>query len=191
MSIKKMLLLASMALAAVAFAAPAGASAAEITHEGVPVGAGTEVDMSGTARFTSTIIVPSGIECDVHATLTADNSETGKTAFDVTEESCEGFGFLSGCEVESTELTNNPWVTHVASANTLSITNVVIHGVNDPECFLEEVTLDFPVITATVDDPEAISSVTISGTGKANELSSTASGSLSVVGGDAGTYAIS
>lgn len=189
MSIKKMMLLAGMAMAVVAFAAPAMAVANEMTDEGTPVAAGTEAQLSGTAKFTSIIFfVESGIECNVHATLTAETAETGQTEFEITTSSCKGFGFLNGCEVVADELTGNPWETHVSSSNTLTVTDVTIHSTQDSECAMENIFLQFGEVTATVDDPASISSVTLSGTGMANELSATASGELSVT--PANTYEI-
>jgi len=199
MSMKKIMLLASMALAAVAVMAPATASAQgfQIADAGVPVKTGTKVTLSGTAGFENTTLGV-GVRCTVHATLEAETSTVGHTQFTITTNTCVFTGaFTSGCTTVSDEPvyenagagTHEGWVTEAASANTLSITDVTINATNDGfPCVLGSVELAFEKITATVNNAAAISSVTLSGTGTNGGVSVCAFGTLNVT--PAGTYQI-
>jgi hypothetical protein len=161
MSIKKMALLASMALALVAFAAPATASALEWKHEGKKLAANASISFTGPVGFTSAF---GNVSCETaHGTGVIKPGTTGTiTAFDGTN--CKGSGLLTGCTVDDTAL-GLPWVTHITGAKTFSITGVKIKNVftDDPFCVVDETTLEGS-ITATVDNAAAISSATLSGT---------------------------
>src|SRR4051794_29068172 len=96
---KKAMLLAVSALAAMAVSAPASALAAW-NDAGVPLAANTNVEFKGTASFTS---FAGGISCSTgFAKVTLEPGTTGKvTAFGATEATtkCTTSGLLAGCKV--------------------------------------------------------------------------------------------
>jgi hypothetical protein len=106
MSIKKIALLASMALAAMAVVGTASAAAEtpklyDLEH--------TEVELKGAARFQA---LGSGIECEVHATLTHGSGEGTPlvASLEITTSTCAGYGKIyKECEVESYTLNEQPW----------------------------------------------------------------------------------
>ena len=196
MSIKKMLLVASMALAAVAFAAPGMASAAEWTHEGEPLAEEVTVQFEGTAKFEDQ--EGNGVECtDAYADVDLEPGSTGKvTSFGPTNVSnCHVLGSLgSVCSLEEVTSLALPWEVDVNAANfTITGVHIINHMSGGFFCEVaigsaKEITLSGNV-TATPDNTAAISSITLSGS-----LSSSLGGSVVVSGTmqgtPAGTYGI-
>lgn len=203
MRIKKMLLLTSMALAAIAFAA----ASASATGNGVWVDKGqhveeaAEVSAEGKAKFNT---LGSGIECTVTAEITTagQTASTGIVHFAVDTESCEGFGAtFGGCEVE--EITNTgpngdfTWEYHLTKTPQRIITTGVNIASKLKNCGSDTtVVIAFTTVIATPNNAAEISSATLSSTGgtaKVNggaALPNAASGTLNVLGEDAGTYGI-
>lgn len=196
MSIKKALLLASMALAAIAFAAPASAfgqgEIVDVTNEKT-ITSGTEIDLAGEAEFTS---LGTGIFCDVEATVTADTATTGTTDFTINTPSCEGFGFLyQGCDVVG-DVTSEY---HVDVETTdFTVTNAEIFSdLENCESGLTFTDLTFESVTITPDTygPHGgITTVELSGEGEAHAdpgtLGVEAHGTLHLAPGDADTWDI-
>jgi len=182
--IKKIMLLASMALATAALAAPA--AQAEWLHNGAPLKANATVNLSGTAGFAA----PFGLgtyTCTVHATLVAEPGSTGKvTKFEPTTNTCVGTGILANCKLKS-HSSNVPMIVHAnTTVRTISITNATIKNVYEgANCSQTETHLLFSTVTATPDNGSSISSVKLSGTATNG---TTVSGTLNVT--PAKTYGI-
>jgi hypothetical protein len=151
MNLRKMALLAGMALAAIAFAVPATASAEETpiwlkNHD--PLTEHAELEFAGTAQFETE---EGGIHCnETEGHVTAEPPHTGVvTAFTVETESCEGFGLLEGCELVDHELTNEP-VGHATANTDIEITEVELwNEFAGSGCPVETIELHLPVVTLT------------------------------------------
>lgn len=121
MNLKKVCLLALLALAVLAV--PASALASEWLHEGKPITSHTEFEVSG-SEF---IQVAGGVaNCEVHATVTTEGGATGKvTSYSLTN--CAGvFEELAGCEVAESNAVGLPWAVDVNEEN-LTVTGVRLH----------------------------------------------------------------
>jgi hypothetical protein len=119
---KKMMLLAGMALAVVAFAVPASASAAGYhwtdNHKVVAAGSNITAPFEGKLKFTVNAPIHSTFECEV----TIKVNVTGPTAASITEfapttTKCTGTGFFINCQL-LVDKSNVPW----------SITNTDVSG---------------------------------------------------------------
>jgi hypothetical protein len=185
--IKKMMLLAGMALALVAVAAPASASANWL-HGGNPITTDQTVEFSGPARFFTAL---GGAEATihVHATLKAGTTTAVINKFEATN--CKGTGGLAGTTCTTTAK-GLPWTAHVTPSNQIEITDVELHNLYwaGPHSGGPVATTTLiGDITATPDDAEAISSVSLSSS------NATANGNPAVVEGTlgvspAGTYGL-
>jgi hypothetical protein len=174
--LKKMMLLAGMALALVAFAGTASASAASWVHwttiEGVEEHTTIEAfeeDFTGFAQFAAEAAPANNFGCVVHAHLVAStvNGEAhGEiTSFEVTTETCKGEGAFAACKLKADSSTV-PWTVDVNTSD-LTITGVGITNQYEGEkCPFTGSSLSFPEITATP-DPEAtrINCLTLEGKG--------------------------
>jgi len=130
---KKMLLLASMALAASAVAIPAVASAEEWGHEGNPIEAPVTIHLTGNIKFEQTGPGSPSMSCPVTANIKLTPGTTGHvTNFGVTNTAgCTGGGALAGCQVESVTSTASeasPWSATLSGGavgiNGFDVTNV-------------------------------------------------------------------
>lgn len=192
MSIRKIVVLASMVIAAAAFAVPAAASGAVWLHEGEALEKHVEIGLSGGQVFE---VPGKGVMlCPVHATLTTEGGETGEiTEWDVATEGCLGGGIFAGCEATASEALGLPWGVDVNAAS-LTITGSDI-GREFAGCGLESVEFTTPEIEVTTETPGAISEVEFIGEGTADlepggEAEYRTFGSFTVDGEDAGTYGI-
>jgi hypothetical protein len=160
--LKKMMLLASMALAAVAFAVPASASAHEWTHEGAGFAGNLEVGLNGFAAFGGP---GENFGCATHADATLEGgTTTGEiTAFNINTAACAAEGNFVGCELESATAEGLPWTIHITAETKITITNAVIHNHFKPgTCFATTIQLTFPDVTVTAlggTDPWNFSSI--------------------------------
>ena len=146
MTLKKMLLLASMAFAAVAFMAPAMAQADEWytdhpTEETIPLGIEKEVEFTGELNSTS-----GGLRsgpCEVHVVVDVWNEEfaggkvtgTGEvTLYEITTEPhCETN--LPGCGIEkTTSNTEVPWHFNVGPGTAIDIEGANVRYVYTEAC---------------------------------------------------------
>ncbi len=190
MTLRKMMLLAGMALAAIAFAVPASASAASThwtdDHEVVSSPANITAPFEGFLKFT---VAPPFVP--VHSTfgcqVTIKVNVTGPTAAQITEfrpttTECLGTGVFTGCQLEE-DVSNVPF----SIANTDADLDITKPG-GDITVFnkyescaggaLPNSDLLFPSITATptLDSEGTIEEIHISGT--ATTTSAAASGSV-------------
>lgn len=192
MSLKKILTLASMALAAVALAVPATASAVPKVVDigtGKDIAVGAQSHFQGTAKFES---LGTGVSCTIAtSTLTATSTTTGTATFeapDVTK--CTGFGFtFAGCVAKEVKMTNGPFVVHTMTPHDFTVTNVEIFTqfVTDAaKCAHHAVELTFPEMTIAPTPGEAastftthIKSATVTGAGTAHIYKHQATGTAS------------
>jgi hypothetical protein len=202
MSLKKLLLFAGMALAAVAVIAPA--ASANWLDKGAAFSGEKTISAEGSAAF-ETIL--GGVECE---SATANffingGSSTGKAESFVAEHECHGSGSLEGCQVAQTELTGEP-VLH-QNANDVVVTNVTLWAEYEQtvgsgvECGVEESELDFEgsqIITVQVDNKNAIKTLSLSApnggvlTAFGLEVAGVGvEGDLSIEGSNSGTYGFS
>jgi hypothetical protein len=165
MSLKKLLLFAGMALAAVAVIAPA--ASANWLDKGEAFSGERTISAEGFAGWETLL---GGVECE---SATANffingGSSTGKAESFVAEHECHGTGALEGCQVAETDLTGEP-VLH-QNANDIVVTNVTLwtgyeQTPGGPECGVEESELDFEgsqIITVQVDNKNAIKTLSLS-----------------------------
>jgi hypothetical protein len=130
--LKKTMLLA-MAVGALAFAAPAVASADQWTYNGAPIAQDDVVqdEYEGFLSFTlPTAIVPvhTTFGCDVTTTLQVEGTEdeTGHalmTQFAPTTSTCVGTGAFAGCKVKA-DSSNPPWTVDI-NATDLTVTGTM------------------------------------------------------------------
>ena len=189
MRIKKMLLLASMALAAMAVAIPAAASAepALWTHEHKVLTSGTPSSpYEGFAKFEIPGVFSFG--CEITVRLQAEPGTTGTvTEFKVTTTTCKGTGAAAACELGGDHPENLPWTVHTTTHD-LEITDVTILNTYKAGCGLgAQTTLHFPKITAEIDNATTIHSVTLSGVATNTAV---ASGTLTIESPDVATIGI-
>jgi hypothetical protein len=174
---KKMLLLASMALAVVAVAAPASALG-NWTHEGEPLAANANVTFSGPANFESKT-AEGGAHANLSATILLEAGTTTGKVTSVSATNCTGTIKLNGITCTSTFETaagkpvssTDPWIVHCnPSTGVITITNIKItnhyYSPLDPS---HTTTLQTTVLTgniiATPNNREAIGTVTLAGEG--------------------------
>lgn len=183
---KRVALLAVSAIAAIAFAVPAVASAQEWLHNGSPLTENETVEFTGHAAFTG------GVTCDpvvAHVILKPGNMGT-VTSFgpegNVTEV-CKTTGTLAalGCTIHTVTPENLPWTVDVNATN-FTITGVKIKN-GFSNCVFPTVTIQGDV-TATPDNASSISSVALSGTLNSELGEVGVEGSLGA--SPAGTYGI-
>ncbi len=130
MSIKKILLLFTMALAMAAFASPHAALAAEpiISDEGEFVEEDS-IELTGDVEFSS---LGTGIKCTVHATLKILGIENYISKFDITTKTCVFYGILFGrCKFEEKQadtVTKLLWYVDITGEDTLTITGHASEG---------------------------------------------------------------
>jgi hypothetical protein len=187
MSIKKMALLASMALALVAFAAPATASALEWKHEEKKLGANANLTFTGPVGFTSSF---GNVTCETaHGAATIKPGDTGTiNSFDGTN--CKGSGLLAGCTVVHDDDQGTPWAVKITGSKTFSISGIQItNQFTGFFCPVSHTTLEGN-ITATVDNAGAIGSATLSGTLNSSLGTVTVNGTLTAQGEAFKTYGI-
>src|SRR6187551_499222 len=192
MSIKKILLLASMALAAFAVAAPAGAMAEEVTGTGWTMGgaafgeAFTE-SATGKQKFNT---LGSSIECETTKKLTGNTSgasSTGIVHLTINPVGCVYGGTFANCvihEVEETGPDNSYTYTYhigktvgAGNARETTATNVIVKyklrekSDTTKDCDAgnaRTVLISFPVLTTVPNNADEISTLTVSGEGTAS-----------------------
>jgi hypothetical protein len=192
--LKKVVLLASVALATVGLAIPASASAAgTLFHKGVfvPVGNHVTIPFTGEISFDYPAIA-SSFGCVSHPqfTLESGHPSIGEvTKFELTTAKCEGTGLLKGCELVE-DATNKPEID--VGANDMTITEAEFFLVFNAACIVPAAEFTFQEVTATPNNRQAIASVTLTGTGvdDVTALEVLITGTPNVAGGLAGTYGI-
>ena len=183
---KRSALIMLVAVAA-AFAAPGVASAAEWikgaspltgplqwTENGDGLSGNTTVTLEGPFEFEG---VPGGIKCTATAKVQLQPGTTGSvTEFNLLKSTCKGNGLLTGCQVTS-YTASTPWSV-TATTSGFHISNVSVTENFDSKCIASKAALSFGELSATADNPHAISSVTLSGEGTSNLGEVEAAGTL-------------
>ena len=168
---KKLMLFASLAMAAAAFAVPSTASAIWTdNHKHILQGVNPQIHGIGTAAFTS---AAGGIHCsEVTATvqLTGGQTTATTTQFTPTLSSCKTNGGLAQCTITSITVENTPWLAHI-QGTVINQTNVTItnhlHGLFCPQKLqLHSTAQDLVIIQPEETDVKTPDGQVHSGTGK-------------------------
>jgi hypothetical protein len=205
--LKKMMMLAGMALMVAAFVGTASASAntrwvhwtvnAEEAEEKTTVEEITE-DFTGFAKFEVVGATGNNFGCNVHAHVhgyTKTNPTTGTkeahaevTSFEITTSTCKGEGVFATCELESHSNTaeEKPWTVDVSTTDFV-VTNVAIKNTYK-NCLVAPANLSFPEVTATPNNPEKINCLTL--TGRGLNISTVVEATGTLCGYHEGTYGI-
>jgi hypothetical protein len=174
MTFKKMLLLASMALAAVAFSVPASASAQEWTHSGASFTGHKTDTLTGKISFGNPAPGQNKFGCVAHAGLTVfGGTTTGEIEnFLPTTSTCTGEGIFSGCQLISDETTGLPHLVHTLNTDELTVeeANIVIHNTYDAACPVERTTLTVEDVTLDLNGTSNLTDVTVSGLAEAHSF---------------------
>lgn len=186
MTLKQMSILASMALAVVAFVGTASASANTrwvhwttiYLEEGGEEEVHTTVeeiteDFMGFVKFEVASSPINNFGCVVHAHVTGyTKASTGTkqahgavTSFEITTKTCKGEGVYENCELttHSNTAEETPWTVDVTTTD-LIVTNAAIKNTYK-NCLAPAANLSFPEITAEPDNATKINCLTISGQG--------------------------
>ena len=147
--LKKMMLLASMALAAIAFAVPASASALEWTDEGSSFSGEIGDTITGFIAFGNPVAGQTKFGCEAHAEIDFIGGGTTATltSFEPTTGTCVGEGSFTGCKlVEHQTTIPSGTRIHILGTNTMTLTTpagepIVLHNVYDTGCAIEKSTL--------------------------------------------------
>jgi len=164
MNLKKMLLLAGMALAAVAFAAPAAAQAEGTwTKNHVPITENTNVSVNGFVGF-ATAFGGYGCPASGTATLEPGGGGTVNTFVIGNTAECEGTGFLAACELVNHEVTAGlPYELTATHEDFDIIGDITVWNEYDAECGFGELEVEFNEITVTAENPTTATNLTLSG----------------------------
>jgi hypothetical protein len=196
---KKLMLFASLAVAATAFAVPSTASAIW-THNHVHISAGTNPVLHGEGSFNYSTQT-GGIECSqVTSTLqlTGGTTTAHITQFTATLANCKTTGGLAGCTITGLTTESFPWTGHI-SGTTINQTGVTIQ--TDFSGFLcptklqlhttaqDQITLQ-PEETGLVGGHTTITGFNLSGPMQVTELGGTAtfSGKIALTSSSSHTY---
>lgn len=169
---RKMILCASLALAATAIAVPATASANWThNHAHIPAGTNPTVHGEGNLAFASGI---GGVSC-TQVTLTAQLTG-GTTTAHINEltpgvASCKGTGGLGSCTITSVTADGFPWIGHVTGTAVTGTKGIITGKMSGlfcpPELILETTSqhhlLIQPDETGTVGGHKTITSLTLGG----------------------------
>lgn len=149
-----------LTLAALAFVLAVPASAA---GEDFEISPGGQMEFSGEVGFNT---LGSTIECETQATANSEGEATSVTKFDVSSEDCTLTGEYESCELQTVGAVSSlPWDVQVNSEDLMIEDAKIGYTLNEscPGGWL--VIANFPELTATPDDPEAIGSLVLSGEG--------------------------
>lgn len=177
---KKMLLLASMALAALAFAIPASAMAnGHFTDNHKPIEGSVEQTFSGSAKFSSAGV--GSYTCIVHVTATVETLGGTIKKFEPTPETCVGTGAFTGCKL--TEANASGELTPTAGTDVIDIKNFTLYN-KFSSCLVAEVHLQGELKAEAHTNAEGtITGLTVSGELEGtNGLKAIASGELEATG---------
>jgi hypothetical protein len=193
-AIRKLALLAFLAVMAAAFVLPAAASASNWKDGGTAITSEATIPFSGTFGFSSAAL--GGMSCtEMHGQLVLTPGSTGHLTLSPTIVKCKGTGALSKCNLETILQENFPWTIH-DEATFISITGFkTIYKFVGAGC-PGLVTIEGSGMRATPNNTAAISSLTLSGQLSASSGGTplgmvTASGTLTPTNpGDVGTYGL-
>jgi hypothetical protein len=149
---KKMMLLASMALAAVAFAVPASASALEWTDNGSAFEGTASDTLTGFFGFGNPEPGKTKFGCVVHFgfSVTGGSTTGSLNSYTPTTATCKGEGAFTGCElVEDATTIPAGTAIHITGTNSATVTApeveeeiqpIVLHNVYNAGCAIEKST---------------------------------------------------
>lgn len=163
MTVKKILLFATVALAAAALAVPASASAGKWKDKGVFLNAGEHATLAFSGKVELEYKNATNVlTCNASLTLTAEGGETGTiTKFDLETASCSGVGIFAKCTVSKDKFSTLPLVVHTTAVG-FEITKPELN-IEYAGCPLESSVQSFPSVLATANKLEPIASVTLFG----------------------------
>jgi hypothetical protein len=169
---KKMMMLAGVALAAIAFAVPASASA-EWTDDGASFSGSVTDVLTGKISFGNPAAGQTKFGCQAEADFDVfGGTTTGElTSFVPNTATCEGEGAFAECQLESDSTTIPADTTlHLVGAEKITLTTplgepIVIHNVYKSPCPIEKTTLTVEDLTLTTNGRTDLTDVTIEGTG--------------------------
>ena len=196
---KKLMLFASLAMAAAAFAVPSTASA-NWTHNDASIQAGNnpQIHGEGTASFTSPV---GGVHCgQVTATaqLTGGTTTAVASQFTPNEATCKTTGGLAQCTITSITTENTPWTGHL-NGTIVTMTDVTIqnhlHGVLCPSTLQLQTTAQHHATlageeTGNTEGHKTITGLKIGGVLRIKETNQTANaaGTITPTAGQSHTY---
>ncbi|HWM63535.1 MAG TPA: hypothetical protein VNP96_06030 [Solirubrobacterales bacterium] len=169
MGLKRIMLLACMALTTIAFAAPATASATWLKHE-EPIAQNENLEFTGSVNFS--IPGVASYECVFHtqATLEAGTTTGRINGSNLTPGTCSGTGALAGCTFAAVHTNGLPWTFHAnPGPGNLSMTDhthtITYANPTTPQCPIHDSTINFGSIIAVPDNTRVVRRVSLSGTG--------------------------
>lgn len=149
--LKKLTLLAAMALAAIALAVPASASALEWTHNGEAFEGTVEDTLSGTIAFGNPAPGQTKFGCLSHIGVEVEGgTDTGViSSFQRTTETCAGEGAFAGCSLVEDEVTGLPADIKIVGTNEATLENgsLVFHNRYNAGCLIQSSTLTVTDLT--------------------------------------------
>jgi len=163
MSIKKVLLLASMAIAGAVVVMPAAADDEfPWTHDHKALDKNATTKFSGTAEFSGEF---GTFTCEVHIPVILEPGTTGTVeTIEATTAKCAGDELLKGCVPEIDTALNLPYTMH-ATKTKIDVTKVAFHVIFDEKCFVPEMTMTFPSVTVDPEQPATIDNAFLHGKG--------------------------
>lgn len=202
MRIKGKLLGAVLVTAASILALPAVASASgHFYHSGTTEHSGSiptptpTVGLTGALGFFTAL---GGLECPAHAEMELKTTSGRLLELEVTDSECKGFGYLAGCEVIGSEVTELPaFITPTSSS--IDLDEIAIHTeyteiAGGPGCGAEFATINLSIISLTPDSLTRMSAVYLNASMLIEvfglEIEAEAVGEFEVIGAGAGTYGI-
>lgn len=170
--LKKMTLLAGMALAAIAFAAPASASALEWTHNGEEFEGTLEDTLNGTLWIGNMMPGGNNFGCQIQVNLqvTGGSSSATISSFSPKTKTCQGSGWYVNCEIAEDNITLPVNMTvDIVGTNQVTISApaeepLVIDYVLNSTCSVEQTTATVTDLTLTGTN-SYITALTVGGVG--------------------------
>jgi hypothetical protein len=159
--VNKMMLLAVAAAAVATFAVPASASASGMFYdEGQPFEGAIGETFEGPLGFEISGFL--SFHCNAHAEVDMETNQGAVTSLEIETETCVGGGFMAFCTLAEDQVLNAGGLTPTATDLDLQGVEITI-TYGGAGCPLTHSTITMTV-KATPDNPDAISSLTLSGT---------------------------
>ena len=186
--ISKKFLWVALAAAAALLVAPAGASAWMFNYEGKGIEKPISISLKGSFNWTSSF--GNGIDCkETTTTLDVETLDAKVTNVHIDTTKCEGTGIYKGCKVTGETKTNLPWTAVPTKEEWHYLLGSIDYEVTCGGTLLKP-SVSWESITGKVDNPSAIKTETVSGTGTSGLETVTFSGKYEVVGEAAGKLSI-
>jgi hypothetical protein len=130
-----------------------------LTHEGSFLAGPCHESFTGVLGFSYGGF--GGFDCAVHSTVELTAEGGTMVELGLTTETCAGTGVLTGCTLAEDQLDGSPTITPTAAA--IDISGIVLTTSYGGTCPLTSAMLTVSSLTATPDNVEAISTLTLSG----------------------------